>query len=187
MPNFWKLGRYSQMQELRLQWWTNWGGGTFQISRLTEVSWWQWWQWHQIPNWNGQEKNARCGENGGLWRKLMRKGSNQQTCGSMNQLDWELYTERSVLTELNTTRQLLRGSTRICCAPQALLLCPHSQRRRVWAIVRCVTQRGVHGKRQCGRPKSNSRYRWGKSGARCFMSGWSPFLTALRETRRRLS
>ena len=41
------------------------------------------------------------------------------------------------------------------CAPQALLLWPHNQMRRVGAIVKCVVQREVHGKRRRGRRKSN--------------------------------
>ena len=57
--------------------------------------------------------------------------------------------------------QTARGSSRMCCAPQALLLWAPSPRRRVRAIVKCVTQKEVHGKRRRGRPKSNMTPRSG--------------------------
>ena len=44
-------------------WWTNGGGRTFQITRIAKISWWPLLQKHQMPNWNGQENNARASTN----------------------------------------------------------------------------------------------------------------------------
>ena len=71
---------------------------------------------------------------------------------TMDQLDWEL---RSKYFERAEHHQTPRGSTRSCCAAQALLIWPYNKRRRVRTIIKCVIQGEVHGKRQRGRRKSN--------------------------------
>ena len=68
----------------------------------------------------------------GRWRKLMRKRSNQQNCGSAVECyeSVGLSTEQTKVFWQSWTHQT---ATRTCCTPQCLLLLPYNPRRRVRA------------------------------------------------------
>ena len=106
---------------------------------------------------------------------------------TMDQLDWEL---RSKYFERAEHHQTPRGSTRSCCAAQALLIWPYNKRRRVRTIIKCVIQGEVHGKRQRGRRKSNmtprngNNAKWIGENVEEIMGGWSSFLTGPRKKKK---
>ena len=91
----------------------------------------------------------------GLWQKLTRKGSNQQNWiyRRMLRVSWTEYrTEESIITELNTTRQLLGFVVR-----RKLSFFGHTIRDWGCELVKCVIQCKVSGKQWRGWPKTSYR------------------------------